>query len=117
MNFLVSICTEQFQPLWNVVGLIIKTIWIGIPILLIVLGSIDLGKAVIASKEEEVKKAKKTFINRLLYAVAVFAVVWLVRVIFSVVAGIGVTEVKDDNGNVINTIETNDWQNCWKMIK
>lgn len=107
MNFLVSICTEQFQPLWNVVGLIIKTIWIGIPILLIILGSIDLGKAVIASKEDEVKKAKKSFINRLLYAVLVFAVVWIVRTIFSVVAGIGFT----------GDVDTSSWTKCWEMIK
>lgn len=61
MYFLVSICDTQFQPIWSVVGFIVKSIWIGIPILLIVLGMIDLGKAVIASKEDEVKKATKAF--------------------------------------------------------
>ena len=39
-----NICTEEFRPLWNVVGIIINVVWIGVPILLIVLGSIDLGK-------------------------------------------------------------------------
>ena len=66
-----NIWTEDFRPLWNVVGIIINVVWIGVPILLIVLGSIDLGKAVISSKEDEVKKAKKSLLNRFLYAVFV----------------------------------------------
>ena len=61
-----NICTEEFRPLWNVVGIIINVVWIGVPILLIVLGSIDLGKAVISSKEDEVKKAKKCSLNSFL---------------------------------------------------
>lgn len=106
MNFLVSICSSQFQPLWNVVGFIVKTIWIGVPILLIVLGMIDLGKAVVASKEDEVKKATKAFGKRFLYAVCVFLVVWLVGFVFNIaseVAGTGVIEQNDD------------WKCCWDM--
>lgn len=60
--FMIDICTDpEFAPIWNVVGIVINIIWIGVPILLIVLGSIDLGKAVISSKEDEVKKQKITF--------------------------------------------------------
>ena len=51
--FMIDICTDpEFAPIWNVVGIVINIIWIGVPILLIVLGSIDLGKAVISSKED-----------------------------------------------------------------
>lgn len=103
----ISLCSADFKPLWSVVGTIIKAVWIGIPILLIVLGSIDLGKAVIASKEDEVKKAKKSFINRLLYAVLVFAVVWIVRVIISSVSKLGFT----------GDVDTTSWTKCWEMIK
>ncbi len=107
MNFLVNICgDEAYDPIWTLVGLIIKVIWIGIPILLIILGSIDLGKAVIASKEDEVKKAKQSFLRRLLYAVAVFAVVWLVRIVLDFVVTLGVNE-----GN-----STTQWVDCWKKI-
>ena len=53
-----NICTEEFRPLWNVVGIIINVVWIGVPILLIVLGSIDLGKAVMAGDEKEIKELK-----------------------------------------------------------
>lgn len=109
MNFLVSVCSPTFQPLWNVVGFVVKTIWIGVPILLIVLGMIDLGKAVVASKEDEIKKATKAFGKRFIYAVAVFLVVWLVGFVLSTAA-----DVIGDK-NVIDKSKNNDWKCCWDM--
>lgn len=110
MYLLVDICNDaNLQPVWSLVGTIINIIWIGIPIILIILGSVDLGKAVISSKEDEVKKAKKAFINRLLYAVAVFAVVWLVTLLLDFVGKIGLT---DADQNV-----TSGWEACWEQIR
>lgn len=43
-----------------------------VPILIIVFGSIDFAKAVIAGKEEDMKKAQRTFIKRLIIGVAFF---------------------------------------------
>lgn len=96
-------------PVLRIVNIIINIIWIGIPIVLIILGSIDLGKAVISSKEDEVKKAKKSFLNRFLYAVAVFAVVWLVTFIFDQVAKLGLTDVNSETNAT--------WQTCWSEIR
>lgn len=110
MYFLVSICDTSFQPIWNVVGFIVKSIWIGVPILLIVFGMIDLGKAVIASKEDEVKKATKAFGKRFLYAVGVFLVVWLVGFVLDTAAKIAGT---DENGKPV--LETESWSACWEM--
>ena len=56
----VDICTEEYAPLWNVVGFVIDVIKIGIPILLIVIGMIDFAKAVIANKDDVQKKALNT---------------------------------------------------------
>ena len=67
----------------------------GIPILLIIFGMIDLGKAVIASKEDEMKKAQGTLIKRVIYAVAVFLVVTIVSVVMGMV---GATQ----------------WNECWR---
>ncbi len=105
MYSLVNICTNEYAPIWNVVGIIIKVIWIGVPIALIVLGSIDLGKAVISSKEDEVKKAKKALLNRFLYAVLVFCVVWIVTLVMGAISKIG-----------INDTDTTSWSTCWDLI-
>lgn len=105
--FMIDICTDpEFAPIWNVVGTVINIIWIGVPILLIVLGSIDLGKAVISSKEDEVKKAKKSLINRFIYAVLVFCVVWIVQIVMGAISKIG-----------IEGSDTTSWANCWKLIR
>ena len=49
---------------------------------LIVLLIIDLGKAVMAGKEDEIKAAQKLAIKRVVYAVIVFLVPFLVQVAF-----------------------------------
>ena len=50
--------TSQFckdtQEIWQLIGTIIQIIRIAIPILIVLLGTIDLGKAVIAGKEDAV---------------------------------------------------------------
>lgn len=53
---------------------ILSYVKIIVPILLILLGTLDFAKAVIASKEDEMKKAQATFIKRVIAAVAVFFV-------------------------------------------
>ena len=109
MYFLESICEmASLDPVWNIVGFIVKAIWIGVPVLLIIFGMIDLGKAVIASKEDEVKKAWKAFGRRFLVAVGVFAVVWIVGAVFSLVADLG--------GEAIDGYNEASWKACWNKI-
>ena len=81
---------------------IIPLIQIGIPIILIILGMLDLGKAVMASKEDEIKSAQKMLIKRCIYAVAIFFVVLIVTLVFSLVA---------DNAEGVNGATS--WTQCW----
>ena len=74
---------------------------LGIPIVLIILGTIDLGKAVIASDEKEVKAAQSRLIKRFIYAALVFFIVTLVSVLMNMVAQGG-------EGN------TSSWESCWR---
>lgn len=110
--YLLDLCTDgTLDPILHIIGIVIRIIWYGVPIALIILGSIDLGKAVIQSKEDEVKKAKQAFIRRLIYAVAVFAVVWLVKVVMTFIADIGVDENDD-----LASVNTTGWKKCWNEI-
>lgn len=96
------------EPLMPIIRLVrdgvIPLIQIGVPILLIVLGTIDLGKAVVASKEDEIKNAQKMLVKRAIYAVAVFFVVTIVTLVFSLFASTG----DEDLENVSNS-----WTKCW----
>ena len=75
---------------------------IGIPVLLILLGTFDLGKAVISSDDKEVKAAQKRLISRLIYAAVIFFMVTFVSVVMNVVA----------TGNV-DDADTTSWKKCW----
>ena len=70
----------------QVVSVVVTVIKIGIPILLIILGMIDLGKAVVAQKEDEIKKGQSLFIRRLISALLVFLVVFIVQLVVRFVA-------------------------------
>ncbi len=67
--------------IWNLINNVFTIIKIAIPILLVVLGSIDLGKAVVASDEKKVKEAQKALARRIGYGLAVFllatVIIWL----------------------------------------
>ncbi|MCI6265395.1 MAG: hypothetical protein MR598_00945 [Erysipelotrichaceae bacterium] len=76
---------------------VIKLIQWGIPMVLILFGMIDLGKAVMAGKEDEMKKAQSTLIKRVIYAVAVFLVVTIVTFAMGLVG-------------------STDWKDCWNNV-
>lgn len=57
-----------------------------VPIVLVIMGSIDLFKGIIAQKEDEIKKGQQTFIKRLIVAALIFFVVVVVKFIVSLVA-------------------------------
>ena len=65
---------------------IVDLLKIGVPVLLIIFGMLDFGKAVIAQKEDEIKKSQGLFIKRLISAALVFFVFIIVEVVFNLVA-------------------------------
>ena len=78
----------------SLVSTAIDLIKIVVPILLVVFGMLDLGKAVMAQKEDEIKKGQQTFVKRLIAAVIVFLVVFVVEI------AIGLVAPRDSNENV-----------------
>ncbi len=91
-------------PIVRVVVQLIKIFMIVIPIALIIYGTIDLGKAVIASDEKEVKAAQSRLIKRFIYAALIFFVPMLVGVVMNVVS-------------VGGEGDTASWENCWRAAK
>ena len=77
---------------------------IGIPILLIIFGSIDLGKAVMSSDDKEIKGATGKLIKRIIMGVVIFFIPFIITLVMNVVASNSDKEATD----AIN------WANCWK---
>ena len=105
---LYSAC-EDLKPIISIIknGLI-PIVQIGIPILLIVFGTIDLGKAVIASDDKKIKDAQSMLIKRLIYAVAIFFVVTIVTVVINLVA--------QSKSSDISKGATTNWRDCWDSV-
>ena len=99
-----QIC-KDLGPLINLVKHgIIPLIQIGIPIILIILGMLDLGKAVMASKEDEIKNAQKMLIKRCIYAIAIFFVVLIVQLVFNLLTTTGSNDISSTSAT---------WSSCW----
>lgn len=73
--------TNNPTQLRNYIDTGLQYIRILVPILIILLGTLDFGKAVLAGKEDEMKKAQSTFIKRLIAGVIVFFIPLLVDLI------------------------------------
>ena len=69
-----NFCTGPVQGVFTTLGWVFFVIKILIPILLIVFGSIDVGKAVVASKDDVIKKSIKTLALRTIAGVIIFFV-------------------------------------------
>lgn len=84
-----AICLGDAAEIWQFIGKILFVFKIAIPLLLIVFGMIDLGKAVIASDDKEIKNATTKLMKRAIAGVVIFFVPTLVGFIFSIVNGFG----------------------------
>lgn len=96
---------ELFQMLDNCGGLgpiitfikgLFTIIKIVVPIILLIMGAIDLAKAVLASDDKEIKAATSKLTKRAIAAVAIFFSVTIVEVIMGLVGGDG-----------------SSWSKCW----
>ena len=88
------------KSLVDIIGTIVNIIKIGVPIIIIIMGMIDLGKAVASQKEDEIKKGQKTLISRAIAAGIVFFVVAIVQMLLGIVGG----GKNSENGSVANCV-------------
>lgn len=92
---------EDLAPLIRILKAVVNLIKWGIPIILIIFGMIDLGKAVMAGKEDEMKKFQGALIKRVIYAVAIFLVVFIVQLVMNIVSDAGANDSQES------------WHDCW----
>lgn len=79
---------------------VVKVIQIIVPIALIIWGSIDLLKSIISGDDKKIAAARKPFIQRLISAVLVFLLPWIVNLVIGFTTG--------------DSTENSEWRLCWK---
>ena len=105
---ILDFCTEEMSVVVSAVKTIFTLIQVAIPGVLIVLGTIDMFKAMTSGDEKKTKEAQRTFIRRLIYAVVAFLIPFIIRLVFSFVANnIGAEEGKTGQSAY------NDFFACW----
>ena len=96
ISFLVDCnCAGQVikEDLAKIVKLVYDAIRIGVPIILILVGMFDMGKAITQQKEDEIKKAQGLLVKKAIAAALVFLMLSIVLLVLNVVGG-------NDTGNV-----------------
>lgn len=79
-------CTRT-SPIWQFVGYVLYVFKIAIPLLLIIFGMMDLGKAVVANDDKAIKGATTSLVKRAIAGVVIFFLPFLVSFIFGIVIG------------------------------
>lgn len=93
------------DPVVNLVSIIINAIKVFVPVVLIVLGMIDMFKAMTKQKDDEMKKAQTLFVKRIIAALLVFFVVTIVQFVFSLLSNtLGESEFLDCVNHFINGV-------------
>ena len=100
---ILDFCVET-KNIWILIGKVIRIVLIVIPIIIVLLGTFDLGKAVMAGEDKEIKEAQKMFIKRLVYGVIIFFIPYLVAGIYSLFDGMSTKGGDTNEGTNL----------CWK---
>ena len=96
--FILSCAQPDLVPILGVIRNVFDIVKIIIPIALILAGTFDLGKAIMAGDEKEIKAATQIMIKRVVAGVAVFLIVTIVMLVTGLVGG-------------------DDWKDCWAEAK
>ena len=105
INIAAAMCTSDHEgsltPVFQFIGNIVSFIKIAVPIILVVMGSIDLTKAVMASKDDEIKKAQSTLLKRAIVGVIIF----FIPAIVNLLVGMVFPDYRDDeNYNCVRCV-------------
>ncbi len=75
---------ENMKDLLRVIGWVLVIFKFAVPLLIIALGAFDFGKAVVAEKEDEIKKQTKRLIYRVVAGILIFLLPNIILFIFKV---------------------------------
>ena len=101
-------CTDaDIQVIIGAVKFVLTLIQWAVPLVLIVLGTVDMFKAVASNDDKATKEAQKKFGKRLIYAVVIFLIPFIIKLVFNFVG--------DMFGKQGNTAESTikEFFQCW----
>lgn len=85
LQFMKDVCTGDLLNVMSLITTAVKILRIAIVAALVLWGTIDMGKAVIAGDEKKIKEAQKPFVKRLVSAVIVFLIPYIISIVMGLV--------------------------------
>lgn len=103
MNDMMQMCCNM-KPFLNILRIVIRLLQFSVPLILLVLGTIDMIKAVTSNDDKAAKNSLNTFIKRLMYGILVFLAPFLVRLVLNFL-----------NENILKNsdVDSMNWLGCW----
>ena len=105
---ILDLCEGDILIVISAVKTIFTLIQWAIPLVLIVLGTIDMFKAMASGDEKATKESQKKFVRRLVYALVAFLIPFIVKLTFSLVSK---NIAADEATTADNTV--GEFLTCW----
>ena len=98
-------CSMEMQEILGIIITILNVIKFVVPIILIILCTIDIFKIIVSKKEDEIKKLRKDIFNKILYSVLIYLIPVLIPFILNII------------NNLIPMGYDNSWKDCWNFVE
>jgi len=98
-------CSMEMQEILGIIITILNVIKFLVPIILIILCTIDIFKIIVSKKEDEIKKLRKDIFNKILYSVLIYLIPVLIPFILNII------------NNLIPMGYDNSWKDCWNFVE
>ena len=110
-QILESICEDDILTVVSAVKFVLKLIQYAIPCVLIILGTIDMFKAMTSGDEKATKEIQKKFVKRLVYAAVAFLIPFIVSLTFTMLGKI-IANKETDNAKDVSDGFFECWNNA-----
>lgn len=98
-------CNSDMQLVFGIIVSLFDLIRFIIPIVLIVLCTVDIFKIIVSKKEDEIKKLRKEVVMKVVYAIIIYLLPFLIPMFFRL-------------ANSIIPFDYNDeWKECWDYVE
>ena len=98
-------CNTDVQLIFNMIIKVLDVVHFFVPVVLIIFCTIDIFKLIVSKKEDEVKKLRNSVFRKILYAIVIYLIPFLVPLILSLV------------DNILPMEYDNKWKNCYDYVK
>ncbi len=101
----IAMCNSDMQLIFSIIKEVLRVVHFFVPIVLILLCTVDIFKMVVSKKEDEVKKLRKDVFGKILYAVLIYLIPFLVPFILGAV------------DKILPMDYDSSWYECWNSVK